>query len=125
MVKSVIYTLAAIALCITLFVCVDIYLNRQFNEFSDALDSLYKKVEDNTANREDGYAVKQMWADKKSRLHVFVPHNDISYVDYWLSEACGLIYKGEYELALGKIEVLKEISKNLPGAYSVKFENIF
>ncbi len=125
MVKSVIYTLTAIILCITLFVCVEVYLNRQFNEFNEALDTLYRKVEDNTANREDGYAVREMWADKKRKLHVFVPHNDISYVDYWLSEACGLIYNGEYELALGKIEVLKEIAKNLPGAYSVKLENIF
>ena len=69
--------------------------------------------------------MRALWDDKKSKLHIFVPHNDISYIDYWLSEACGLLYNGEYELALGKVEVLKEISKNLPDAYNVKFENIF
>ena len=125
MVKSIIYTATAIILCLALFIGVEIYLKKQFDEFHDALDTLYRKVEDQTANREDGYAVREMWSDKKSKLHVFIPHNDISYVDYWLSEACGLIYREEYDLALGKIEVLQEITKNLPDGYSLKLENIF
>ena len=125
MVKSIIYTATAIVLCLALFIGVEIYLNKQFDEFHDALDTLYRKVENETANREDGYAVREMWSDKKSKLHIFIPHNDISYVDYWLSEACGLIYRKDYDLALGKIEVLQEITKNLPGGYSLKLENIF
>ncbi len=125
MVKSICYTVAAILVCIGLFIFAEWYLNNQFDEFSAALDSLYTKIEDETATREDGYAVKTLWEDKKSKLHILVPHNDISYIDYWLNEACGLLYNGRYDLALGKIEVLKAISKNLPDAYRVKFENIF
>lgn len=125
MVKSIIYMLTALLLCVGLFIGVEIYVNKQFEEFSSALDELYKKTEDETANREDGYAVRTLWSDKKGKLHIFVPHNDISYIDYWLNEACGLIYNGEYELALGKIEVLKEIAKQLPDAYALKLENIF
>ncbi len=125
MVKSVVYTLTAIALCLALFIGVHIYMGKQFSEFHDAVETLYKKVEDKTANREDGFAVRSMWTEKKSHLHIFVPHNDISYVDYWLSEACGLIYCGEFELALGKLEVLLEITKNLPGGYALKLENVF
>ena len=125
MVKSIIYTLTAFILCLALFIGVEIYVKNQFDDFHEALNTLYRKVEDETANREDGYAVKKMWTDKKSKLHIFIPHNDISYVDYWLSEACGLIYNKQYELALGKIEVLQEITKNLPGGYSLKLENIF
>ena len=125
MVKSIIYTAVALTACIVLFISVDIYLARQFDEFHGALETLYSKVENNEAIREDGYAVKEMWAEKKSKLHVFIPHNDISYVDYWLNETGGLIYNKQYELALGKIEVLLEISKDLPGGYSMKLENIF
>lgn len=125
MVKSLFYTATAILLCLALFIGVEIYLKKQFVEFHDALTTLYTKVENETANREDGYAVRKMWADKKSKLHVFIPHNDISYVDYWLSEACGLIYTKQFDLALGKIEVLKEITKNLPDGYKLKIENIF
>lgn len=125
MVKSVIYTLTALALCIGLFVGVEIYINKQFDEFESALETLYRKIENEEANREDGYAVREMWADKKEKLHVFLPHNDISYVDYWLNEACGLIYEGNYSLALCKVEVLRDVVKNIPGAYGLRLENIF
>lgn len=125
MVRSVIYTLAAIALCVAFFIWTQLYLEEQFTDFKGALETLYDKTEQRTASKEDAYAVKAMWADKKQKLHIFVPHNDISYIDYWLSEACSLIYTGNYELALGKIEVLIEITGNLPDAYSVQLENIF
>ncbi len=125
MVKGICYTLAAIAVSLGLFFFSQWYMNKQFEEFSQALDALYTKVEEKTASQEDGYAVKTLWAEKKSKLHIFVPHNDISYIDYWLSEACGLLRNGEYELALGNVEVLKEIAKNLPDAYSIRLENVF
>lgn len=125
MVKSVTYVLVALILCIATFIGVDIYLKKQFKDFNEAVQVLYRKVEDKTATREDGFALRSMWADKKKNLHVFIPHNDVSYIDYWLSEACGLIYCEQYDLALGKIEVLQEITKNLPDGYSFKFENIF
>lgn len=125
MVKSIVYTLTAILLCIAAFIGVECYLNGQFNEFYGAVDSLYRKTEDGEANREDAYAVKSLWTEKKARLQLFIPHNDISYVDYWLNETCGLIYTGNLDLALGKLEVLKELSKTLPGAYDVRLENIF
>jgi hypothetical protein len=125
MVKSIIYTLTAIALCIGFFIFTELYIRTQFEEFHSAVESLYEKVEDNTANREDAYAVKKMWSDKKKKLHIFIPHNDISYIDYWLNEACALIYTQHYDLAFGKVEVLKEITTNLPDAYSISLENVF
>lgn len=125
MVKAISYTLVALALCIGFFIFTDWYLKNQFEEFSAALDALYVKIEDETATVEDGNAVRTLWADKKEKLHIFIPHNDISYIDYWLGECCGLLKNENYELAIGKIEVLKEIAKNLPDAYTVKLENIF
>lgn len=125
MVKSIIYTLVAIALCVGVFVGTQIYISSQFKTFHAALETLYDKIEDKTANREDAYAVRELWSEEKSHLHIFIPHNDISYIDYWLSEACSLIYRDEFDLALGKIEVLLEITNNLPDAYSVKLENVF
>ncbi len=125
MVKSIIYTLVAIMLCLGFFLWTEYYIQSQFGQFHAALQTLYDKIEDESANREDAYAVRELWADKKEKLHVFIPHNDISYVDYWLSEACSLIYKDEYALALGKVEVLLEITKALPDAYKVRLENVF
>lgn len=125
MVKAIIYTLTAVALCVGLFIFTEWYVTKQFLEFTVALETLYDKVDDKTANREDGFAVRTLWNDRKRKLNVFLPHNDIAYVDYWLNEACGLIYNERYELALGKLEVLKEIAANLPDSYTLKIENIF
>ena len=125
MVKSIIYFFVAVALCIGLFIGTDYYIGKQFDEVGSAMQTLYDKIEDETATREDGYAVRELWNSKKEKLHVFIPHNDISYIDYWLNEACALIYKGNYELALGKIEVLLDITEKLPDAYKLKLENIF
>ena len=58
MVKSIAYTLTAIALCIGLFIFTELYLHNQFNEFHDALNALYTKIEDETATRSDALAVK-------------------------------------------------------------------
>lgn len=125
MVKAIIYTLTAIALCVGLFIFTEWYVGKQFEEFSMAVEVLYDKVEKETANREDGFAVRALWNDRKEKLQIFLPHNDISYIDYWLSEACGLIYNQEYSIALGKLEVLKEITQNLPNSYTLRLENIF
>ena len=125
MVKAIATTLAAILLCAGFFIWTHFYLYGQFGQFNEALQTLYDKVENEDASREDAYAIKKMWENKKSRLQVLVPHNDISYLDYWLSEACGLIYNEKYDLALGKIEVLLEITKNLPDSYTIRLENVF
>jgi len=125
MVKAISYTLTAIVLCVALFVFAELYLDKQFDEVHAALETLYEKIENETATRDDCIAVRALWDDKKQKLHVLIPHNDISYVDYWLNETCGLLNYKNYEFALGKIEVLKEITKKLPDAYSLKLENIF
>lgn len=125
MVKSIIYTLSAIALCIGFFIWSHIFITNQFKDVHAALETLYDKTEQQTATREDAYAIKDLWDDKKRKLHVFIPHNDISYVDYWLNEACAFLYKGHYDLALSNVEVLLEITRALPDAYSLNLENIF
>ncbi len=125
MVKAIISTLAALAVSIGFFIWTNGYLYKQFDEFHGALETLYDKIDDETATREDAYSVKKMWESKKRKLHILIPHNDISYLDYWLSEACGLIYNSRYDLALGKVEVLLRITESLPDAYSLKLENVF
>ncbi|MBO5328662.1 MAG: DUF4363 family protein [Clostridia bacterium] len=125
MVKSIIYTLSAVALCIVFFIFVEVHVKDEFTKFNGAVCTLYDKVENEEVNREDAYAVRNLWENQKETLHIFLPHNDISYIDYWLNEACSLIYTKNYDLALGKLEVLKEISLNLPHGYTLKLENIF
>ena len=124
MVRSVLLTVAAIILSAAFFIFTDVYLERELGRFGAAVESLYDKTEAETANREDAYAVKALWQSEKSKLQIFVPHNDIAQVDYWLNEACAFIYTGSYALALANLEVVSEIVKNLPENYSLKAGNV-
>ncbi len=125
MVKSVVLTLAAIAACAAFFIFIEWYLDKEFTEFYLAADALYEKIENETANREDANAVRIMWADKRSKLHIFIPHNDISYIDYRMNEATSYIYTQDYHSALANIEIVRQLAKSVPGNYKLRLENIF
>ena len=100
------------------------FVNRQFNEFQTVLESLYEKVDDETAVMDDVYAVQKNWIEKKKYLHAFIPHNEIKEVDLWLSESATLVRDKEWEDAISKIEVLKELSEQIPKTFSLKIENL-
>ncbi len=100
------------------------FIHRQFNEFHDVLEVLYEKVDNQTATQDDVYAVQNNWIEKKKCLHVFIPHNDIKEVDLWLSESATLVRDKEWKDAISKIEVLKELSEQIPKTFIIAWENI-
>lgn len=101
------------------------FVHRQFNEFDEVLCVLYEKVNDEVATENDVYAVQKNWLDKKKYLHVFIPHNEIKEIDLWLAESVKLVRDKEWHDAVSKIEVLKELSEQIPKTFSVTWENIF
>lgn len=101
------------------------FVNSSFSELREILCSLYEKAEQSTATHEDGIAVQRYWTQKKKNLHVWLPHNSIDTIDYQLSEALGYLYEGKYTDALPKIEVLIDMSENIPKTFKLLPENIF
>ena len=125
MVKAILSILLSLLLTVGAAVFEGWYVKKTFDDFSAQLETLYEKIEEESATRGDAEAVRLSWNDKKNSLHVWIPHNDISYIDYWLSEGLSLTETGNYDDARGKIEVLLEICRNIPASYSFSFENIF
>lgn len=125
MVKTVLSILISLALLVSAAVFELFYVNEQFDKFEEALSSLELKVREESANRKDAEAVKILWEHEKKNLHVVIPHNDISYIDYWLGEAVSYIETKNFDDALSKIEVLVTICRQIPQTYGVTFENIF
>ncbi len=125
MVRSIIYTATAIALCVAFFIFTEIYVGEQFGCLTEAAAELRRKTEEGEASEDDALAVQALWDDKKSKLHIFIPHNDIAQIDYCLSEARGHLAAGNAELALAKIETVVRLSRSLPFSYSVRLENVF
>ena len=101
------------------------FTKRQFEELSAVLEILYEKVDDETAVEDDVYAVQKNWVEKKKYLHIFIPHNEIKEIDLWLAESVKLVRDEKWEDALSKIEVLKELTEQIPKTFQVSIENIF
>lgn len=123
--KKTIITIIAVVILLTAGA---IYENRfilnEFNDFDTSLSTLYSKIENQTATDLDVYAVQSKWVEKKHHLHAFIPHNEIKEVDLWLAESVIYVKNKQWEEALPKIEVLRELAEQIPITFSVRLENI-
>lgn len=124
MVKTII-SILVVALLITVGALLETdFVQRQFLELHEVLETLYDKIENETAVKEDAYAVQKNWLDKKKYLHIFIPHSEIKEIDLWLSESVILIEDNEWTDALSKIEVLQELCEQIPHTFTIAWENI-
>ncbi len=124
MVKSLTAIGVAAALLLGLAVFEWYFVDKEFSDFGEEIESLYDKTAAETATVEDARVVQTVWEDRKERLHVFLPHNDIMRIDDYMSETVRLIGERNYALALPKLEVLLHLTTCLPDTYKPALENI-
>lgn len=124
MVKSIFSTILVSLLLIVGAIYENNFIHKQFNQFNGVLIALYEKIDDEEATQDDVYAVQNLWIKKKRALHLFIPHNDIKEIDLWLSESATLVRDEKWEDAISKIEVLIELSEQIPKTFAISFENI-
>lgn len=124
MVKTLVSLLAVTCILFAGAIYESDFVNRQFREFDQVLEVLYLKTDSKVAVEEDVYAVQDNWLDKKRYLHAFIPHNEIKEIDLWLAETVQLVGDEKWTDALSKIEVLKELSEQIPKTFVISFENI-
>lgn len=124
MVKTICSLLCALAIIIAGATYENDFIIRQFKEFGVVAQTLYEKTEDRTAVKDDAIAVQKNWLEKKKYLHNFIPHTEIKEMDLWISECVSLIENGKWEDALSKIEVIKELSEQIPKTFEISIENI-
>ena len=125
MVKSLTAILVAATLLIGAAIFEWFFVSQQFGEFEEELHTLYLKTEAGTANGEDAKAVQTSWENRKNKLHIWIPHNDVTRMDDYMSETVRLVTDENYDLALAKLEILLHLTKCLPDTYRPGLENIF
>ena len=125
MVKMILSVSITLLLLIGLGIFEHHYVEKQFDEFREAVEILQEKTKNKTASSVDGKTVQTLWDDKKEKLHIIIPHNNIANVDNWISETIGLIETEHYEFALSKIQVLIDICEQIPDTYGISLENLF
>ena len=124
MVKSLLSILCVALVLIAGGIFEDYYVHKEFREFNKVLQVLYEKVDTESAVMEDVYAVQDNWLNKKKNLHAFIPHTEIKEIDLWLSEAVTLVRDKEWSDAISKIEVLIELTEQIPKTFEISFQNI-
>ena len=125
MVKSLICICVAALLLACGALCEWAILKNNFNEFQEELTALTRKLEEETATGADATPVQTSWEERKQHLHGWIPHNDVSRIDDYMSETVRLVTEGEYSLALAKVGIMSHLTECLPGTYLPHLENIF
>ncbi|MBS5856022.1 MAG: DUF4363 family protein [Firmicutes bacterium] len=125
MVKTIVSIIISASLLLFISLFEHFCVNAVFYGFRERLTALYEKTEEGKATFCDGDSVRAFWTEKRKELHVWVTHTSIENVDYQLNEAIGYLYEEKFDDALPKIEVLIEMTKKIPAAYSFSFENVF
>lgn len=125
MVKSLISTICALIILVAGSVYENHFIQKQFTELKNDLINLYSLVDSQTALKSDVLSVQKNWLEKKRFLHAFIPHTEIKEIDLWLSESITLVEDEEWHDAISKIEVLIELSEQIPKTFQISFENVF
>lgn len=124
MVKTITSILVVSCLLIVGAIYENTFVKRQFNEMHQVLVTLYDKIDETKATQDDVYAVQKNWIAKKKVLHIFIPHNEIKEMDLWLAESATLVRDKEWKDAISKIEVLIELTEQIPKTFRLSWENI-
>ena len=124
MVKSIISTIFAILILVFGCMLEQRYINLTFNNFKDIMVEVYTKVENDMAVKEDVLSAQKFWINKKEKLHIFIPHNEIKEIDLWLAESSTLVENNKKEDALSKLDVVIELLEQIPKTFSFRIENI-
>lgn len=101
------------------------FIDKEFEQLHSVIQVVYEKINDKTAVEEDIYALQSNWLEKKKYLHIFIPHTEIKEIDLWTAETIKLVREKKWEDALSKIEVLKELTEQIPTTFTITLENVF
>ena len=125
MTKVITTTILALSIFLLGAIIENIFLTRSFSSFQDNLKILYEKTELETATLNDAYSTQEFWHKQKDYLHTVIPHTEIKEIDLWISETVRLIGQKNFSEAQQKIEVLLNLSKQIPSSFQIKLRNVF
>ena len=81
MVRSLISTACALAILFGAAAYETSYIKNTFSTFSVYLKQTEEKLEKEQATPADATALLNLWLNKKRKLHIFIPHNEIKEID--------------------------------------------
>ena len=102
----------------------DAHVSLMFKNFNEYSNVLYQKVHEETATIDDVYVLQDLWLKNKKTLHAFISHTEIKELDMWISECATLVRDKEWQDAISKVEVIIELTEQIPKGFTFSIENI-
>ena len=124
MVKDLISIIVAAAFLTGIAIAEDATIKKSFGEFSTYAQVLYLKEQNESATVDDALILQKNWLKFKSKLHVYIPHNEIKEMDLWVSECVGYTKAKNFKEAKSKLEVIIELTQQIPKTFKFDIENI-
>lgn len=125
MLRSIITTAIALVLLFTGAYFEHFYIEKTFTDFSEYIEETELKLSSGDFSDEDSTALEEYWLSVKHSLHAMIPHNEIKEVDLWVSECTAYTRQQNFNEALSKLAVLKNLAKEIPKTFTLSIENIF
>ena len=97
---------------------------KQFDEFKKSVSICKDKADEETLTLTDMKDLQSGWEDKRKYLHVFIPHTEIKEIGLWLSEAIAFTEYDNMEETSDKLQVIYDLSCQIPENFRIKIENI-
>ena len=101
-----------------------LYIEDEFSAFQSELQTLYDKIDNETAGVEDAKIVQRSWDRRKEGLYILIPHSDISRIDDYVSQVVGYVNEKDFPLAKANLNMILHLSECLPGTYRPTIANI-
>lgn len=124
MVKSLASIIIALGLLVGGAAAERAYVRAQFEGFGQEIAAVCEKAERSEAEGWDAEAALRSWEERKKRLQLLLPHNDIARIENELAECGALLEREEYPLALAKLRAVARLCAVLPDNYRPSAGNI-
>ena len=124
MVKSIVSVIITLSLIFIGGIVESHYIKDSFKDLNRIAVISQIKADEGTISTEDTANLQKLWIKKKKTLHAVIPHNEIKEIELWISEAVKCVKEQNYADASIKLEVVAELTEQIPRNFKFSFENI-
>lgn len=124
MVKSILSVIITLSLIIFGAFIENFYVKKSFKELNQIAIVCQHKADDQTLSSNDTNLLQNTFLRKRKLLHVFIPHTEIKEMELWISESVKCAKDLNYQDASLKLEVVIELTEQIPNNFKLTWQNI-
>ena len=124
MVKSILSVIITLSLIIFGAFIESFYVKKSFKELNQIAIVCQHKADEQTLSSNDTNLLQNTFLRKRKLLHVFIPHTEIKEMELWISESVECAKDLNYQDASLKLEVVIELTEQIPNNFKLTWQNI-